>query len=396
MKILFVTSRPLEANVSSSIRKRATIHGLLSAGAEVTLLTTEAQQNASNYDASLDLKGVRKVTIPSGVMYSAFSNKQNQSSHPSLLSAMKKKLKMKAREVYFKFNIYDSLKGSIHQVRKVYGLDEHPFDAVISVSDPKSSHLLAWELIKQNKVKYNKYIQIWGDPMFADITNKTFGMNYLIKKEEKKLLSYADFVFYVSPLTCNEQAAIFPEYAGKMGTLLPPYLNENIYPNSGKITKIGYFGDYHSHIRNLRPLYNAVKQTNLKFVVCGNSDEKLESTDNIDILGRQTFETVKKLESEVDVLVHLSNRRGRQIPGKIYQYMGTNKPILFILDGHQEETRQFFERFDRCVFCENNEQAIKEALIRLEQSGFDKKTAPVKELNAKSIGEQLISSILKI
>ncbi len=39
-KILVVTTRPLEANVSSSIRKISTIEALISEGAEFTVLTT--------------------------------------------------------------------------------------------------------------------------------------------------------------------------------------------------------------------------------------------------------------------------------------------------------------------------------------------------------------------
>ena len=53
MKILYVVSRPLEINSSSSISNRAIIGGLLELGHEVDLVTTQPDKNHINYDNSI-------------------------------------------------------------------------------------------------------------------------------------------------------------------------------------------------------------------------------------------------------------------------------------------------------------------------------------------------------
>ena len=69
------------------------------------------------------------------------------------------------------------------------------------------------------------------------------------------------------------------------------------------------------------------------------------------------------------MLIFLCNRKGGQIPGKIYQYSATNKTILFILDGTEEEQavlKEFFGKFNRYVFCSNTKEDIARAIRDIE------------------------------
>ena len=69
------------------------------------------------------------------------------------------------------------------------------------------------------------------------------------------------------------------------------------------------------------------------------------------------------------MLVFLCNRRGGQIPGKIYQYSSTEKTILFILDGTEEEKAEicrYFGQYHRYVFCENTEEDVGRAIRQIE------------------------------
>ncbi len=48
-----------------------------------------------------------------------------------------------------------------------------------------------------------------------------------------------------------------------------------------------------------------------------------------------------------------------QIPGKIYHLAGTNKKIIIILDGENEEgILKYLRSFNRFYFCKNNTQDI--------------------------------------
>lgn len=66
--------------------------------------------------------------------------------------------------------------------------------------------------------------------------------------------------------------------------------------------------------------------------------------------------------------------RGGQIPGKLYQYSATNKPILFILDGTIEEMqilKTYFSQFNRYVFCKNSIDSIQNGIQKINLGQFN-------------------------
>ena len=96
-----------------------------------------------------------------------------------------------------------------------------------------------------------------------------------------------------------------------------------------------------------------------------------------------------QIEAKTDVLVFLCNLKGGQIPGKIYQYSATNKTILFILDGTKQEIsilKKYFGKFNRYVFCENNEDSIKRAVNDIINGNIDSiDNKPIEDFNPKNI-----------
>ena len=120
--------------------------------------------------------------------------------------------------------------------------------------------------------------------------------------------------------------------------------------------------------RNLKHFYEAARNTKINVTICGSSNIYLEATDTIQIYPRLTLEKLKPFEERTNILVFLCNRKGGQIPGKIYQYAATYKTILFILDGTEGEKRvirNYFEPFNRFVFCENTVEDIEQAICRI-------------------------------
>jgi hypothetical protein len=372
------------------LRKIITIKSLLEYDVELTLLTTEIPLGASNFTNSVDYSNIKKITIPNSPLYSKFISKRNKK-----VSPFRKKIKLFLRKIYYKFSMYDPLKQSIKNAKLVLDQIENDYDLIISVSDPKSSHLLTNTILKMKNIKYKKYIQIWGDPMTIDITKSKVIPKLLIKKEEEKLLSVADKVYYVSPLTLQKQKEIFPKQAKKMDILFPAYSQKKIYEKVNNIKNIGYFGDYTSSVRNILPLYNAVSDSKYKLYICGNTDLNLPSDENRLIRPRISVDEVKKLEAEMDLLIHLSNKKGTQIPGKLYQYMGTNKPILFILDGDKESLKKIFQPFNRFYFCDNDSKSIREAIdyINKDLKHTSLDINPVSDFDFKNIGKILLEGM---
>ncbi|NOU64529.1 hypothetical protein GC096_10860 [Paenibacillus sp. LMG 31461] len=392
MKILYVVSRPLEINTSSSIRNRATIEGLLKIGHEVDLITTEFDKNHSNYDQSLSYSNLNVSYLKLG----GIQDIVKLSRKFKVIQPLKKL----AYNLIKYFEIYDNLKGVVDYVTKdKIDITDNKYDLIISSSDPKSSHLFVRKMFERRLVSKTPWIQIWGDPFLSDITRSNKLLNSKIKKEEKKLFEYANKIIYVSKLTLNEQKMIYPNYAIKMDYVPIPYVKEEIYPNRDSFKEnltFLYSGDYSSKIRDIQPLYDAINNSRHSLIICGLSDINIESTDRIKVYPRVSFEKTKEFEKKCDVLVHLSNIEGTQIPGKIYQYSGTNKLILFILDGQKETLLKTFNNYNRYVFADNNKNEIFEKITRIENKEFENTKFIVEDFCSENIVSKIININAKV
>ena len=278
-------------------------------------------------------------------------------------------------------------------------LDYGIYDIIISASDPKSSHLIVEKIFMKNSSIKAKWVQYWGDPMFNDITRKRDWRDSLVKYTEKKLLQEADKIVYASPLTLKIQKDTYPYFARKMDYANQVFLNiisTGNKPKSRGLNKIqfGYFGTYYSKYRNIICLYNAALHSEYNLNICGPSDLKLESTNNIKVYGMVPYNEATRMEENSDILVTICNSSGTQIPGKIYYCSGYNKPIIVILDGeHKEELKDYFETFNRYILCDNDSDSILKAFeiatneLQINERIFNKQLTP------RYIGSKILSGL---
>lgn len=132
-------------------------------------------------------------------------------------------------------------------------------------------------------------------------------------------------------------------------------------------------------------LYQAARETGIEVNICGNPCNLFQSTGQIHIHPRLPLQALRPIEDSTNVLIFLCNRRGGQIPGKIYQYSATDKTILFILDGTEEEQgvlKEYFGQFNRYVFCQNTASDIAKAIGRIEAGDLgDVKNVPLDDFD---------------
>ena len=125
--------------------------------------------------------------------------------------------------------------------------------------------------------------------------------------------------------------------------------------------------------RDLESFYKAADKAGVEVNICGNPSNLFRSTDKIHIHPRLPLAELKPIEDGTNVLVFLCNRKGGQIPGKIYQYSATDKTILFILDGTEDEQavlKDYFGKFNRYVFCRNTVEDITCAIRQIESDNI--------------------------
>ena len=371
MKVLVINGDCIQVNSSANLCHLAYIKGLVEAGHEVHLLSA----------AGKDYIKDPSMTVPSKVqchefygisLYEKMSlNKKNRNvsvskqAKPQTKSHGRKIIKRIKRWVLSLYGPHGIYSSSVRKA-KHFTSSEY-FDCVLSLSTPPSSHLIAHKLISAGRVKTDRWIQVWEDPWYSDAYG--FNKKRSIFKEEQRLLSLSDSVCYVSPITLEYQKQLFPESAAKMfWEPLPAYYADSDETREYEQVTFGYFGDYHLPARDLTPFYKAAAACGINVTICGDSNLSLQSSKTIHLYPRMPLASLKGFEEQAGVLVFLCNRKGGQIPGKIYQYAATSKTILFILDGTEQERRvlyQYFSAFNRFVFCENTEDDIKRAINRI-------------------------------
>lgn len=383
MKVLYVVGSCLYNNTSANMSHNAYVQGLLENGCDVDIIMASSsfgerdvnlkQWEHANYYEYNSISKAEKLRDSLKKIFD--DNRVEQAINKNIFIneneyfAEKKELKRYVRDivksvynnVFIGDNPYYLQQKWLKQASK-YKSDTE-YDIVVSNSSPAASHKLVEILLKKRRIKFKRWIQIWEDPWYYDI----YG-NYdeQILEEERKLIQVADEIYYVSPLTLLYQREHFKEYAHKMKSIpLPYFKTESESVDTSDEVSFGYFGDYYSHTRNLKPFYDALLKLNAKGYIFGDTDLYLDSTDKIQVNGRVTLDLLNSVQKNTKVLVNLCNLRGGQIPGKIYHYSATRKPIIFILDGTDKEKiqiKKYFKKYNRYYFCENNEDDISKAI----------------------------------
>lgn len=376
MKVLVINGDCVQINSSANLCHLSYIRGMIDSGMDVTLLS--AGGKGYETDSLMQIpQQVTQHTFNGISLYQKLSSmkKQVASRPPSTCDSNAicgenvahstiRKIKSHILSLYGVHGIYATF---VKHAKRFESTDV--FDYVLSLSTPPSSHLLAYKLLTSKQIIASHWIQIWEDPWYSD----AYGFNgkTAIFNEEKRLLSFAEKVCYVSPLTLRNQQKLFPESAEKMFWMpLPAYYKNDtpVHKFSGQ-NIYGYFGDYAPAARDLEPFYTAADKVGVEVNICGSPSNLFRSTDKIHIHPRLPLAELRPIEDSTNVLVFLCNRKGGQIPGKIYQYSATGKTILFILDGTEDEQavlKDYFGKFNRYVFCRNSVEDITRAIRQIE------------------------------
>ncbi len=393
MNILVINGDCLQVNTSANLCHLAYIRGLVDSGHHVDVLCADGRDY--RLDPSMQLpEGVRCYTYYGVSWYEKLSLRKNQTQATIPVTPTES---ADAAKVSLSQRLIRCAKSAVLSMYGVHGIyatfvrkaknfrSETHYDYVISLSTPVTSHLLTHKLLKKGNIHADRWIQIWEDPWCIDVYG--FNGKKKIFREEKRLLSFAQRVCYVSPLTLRNQQRLFPEFAHKMYWQPLPYYYKDSTPVAipKKPTVYGYFGDYAPVARNLEPFYRAAKDSDITVNICGRPNNLFPSTEHIHIHPRLPLDQLKPLEEQTNVLVFLCNRAGGQIPGKIYQYSATEKTILFIMDGTEDEQKvlyDFFAPFKRFVFCENTVESISAAIAKIEKGDLgDVENKPLEAFN---------------
>lgn len=373
LKILYISTLYEVANSSAAIRNNSLVKGMRELGYAVDILTVKWPNdlisnyfvNERNYD-NIFRTELNEIRLNSNIK----GKIKNTNKFVSLL-------KQNLKKIFFFPDICKNWYNEINP-REFDG-----YDILITSSDMKSAHFVGREFKKY--FPDLPWMQIWGDPWESDVNTPKYLKGY-VKKKEMKILSLADLIYYVSEPTKNEMVSKYPILKDKIKYLPRSYYNESRKTTTqSNYIKILYTGAI-SNNRNLAILaqildnYNSAKN-NSKIIleIVGTYSEEVKNEllkfDSIYLKGSYPFDKIIEEYANADLLLYVGNNaESSQIPGKLYDYFGSDRPILCLVNSKVDEIYKFLSSFDRCLVVPNNHEDIKyylSDLINISNKHFD-------------------------
>lgn len=330
---------------------------------DVTVFTINPSENDPLYNAQkLEMisEDYRVIRSFGGKIYeklyskekSKLDDSQSTISRKSVLKKFSKKIyKHLLKVVIFPdrmvfWNKY--LKRSVNHFAETEGSP----DIIISVGFPFSTHLLAQKL----KEKFNcKLILDYGDPWSFNPSNETIP-NRRRKIDacfEKTILQHADYVTVTTTSTRDEYIRRFPVVREKIdvisqGVDTKIYHNKKEKKSNTNIINFFYSGLFYEDIRNPNSFIDAMEELSseklfgkkIVISIAGKMEqsviERISSFSNksvsFHLLGNIGFNEVVDYQINTDVLLFFGNLGSLQVPGKLFEYLTTDRPIFAICD----------------------------------------------------------------
>jgi hypothetical protein len=377
MKILLV-SRSVFSNNPQSIRFRSFIE-VWKKNHDISLLTFE---DNTPKKIPTSAKGIKISTIK--------KNKISRLITPSLIhikskSEVKGNIKLVnklASKIRFrKFFFPDVYVFTLKRLKKKLDImiSNNNYDIIIVSAFPFSFQSLGFFLKK--KVNKNTIIVYdTGDPFHGNSSRASQGLlhKFFSKYYENYFLSHFDYLIVASQIMkehymhktniSRERKNIFIIPQGiHTSELNKPIAYEKKVIKKEKISRLIYAGNFYKELREPFQFFNAVNLIkNIEVNIYGNTSNYFKvKNDNIKFHGSIDYIQVIKQYMFSDIVVFFDNNNGIQIPGKVYEILSLNKPILFIYSNPQSPTIKIVEDYDFVFLVKNETESIKQKILEI-------------------------------
>jgi len=274
-------------------------------------------------------------------------------------------------EIFWALNVY----------RYILKLKTIDYDCIIAASNPISTLILGYFLRKKNKFYW---VCDMGDPWsFNDVIGYKIIRNKLDKMLERKVVEKADKIVVTTDQTKSLFSSLYPNHKYKFFTIMQgydPYLYQNKKRSKyidPKNLNIVYTGRLYGKHRNIIEFLYALKELSkyckdIKFIFAGITErdfiykiKKLGLENNIDIIGYLPLHEAAILQKNADVLLFLGNKSLTQLPGKIFEYIGSGRPIFGIYPFTGDIGKEIIEKNSLGITCPNDRDNIQESFEKI-------------------------------
>lgn len=266
------------------------------------------------------------------VPYSGFANVETE----SLFSKL-------SRWVRGNFFIPDARKGwnkyALAAARKL--LKEESIETVITTGPPHSTHLIGQKLKKEFEINWvADFRDPWTDIYYYDKLMHGPRAKRLDRRYESVVLRKSDLVFSVCPSNQKVLRSKLSEKLKDKVVLLPNGFDESDFTDrespANEVFTMAYTGTMAAGY-NFNPLFQALSKLKMewKLIIAGSISpevaqelEKLNLAQKVDFRGYVDHDEVLKILTRADLLLHVLPKGEKGTTGKLFEYIGSGKPIL--------------------------------------------------------------------
>jgi glycosyltransferase involved in cell wall biosynthesis len=263
---------------------------------------------------------------------------------------------------------FDALKLSLNLIKKEYISPE----LIVSSSGSFSSNIVAYKIAK----KYNiKWVADYGDPWSYSVLKPAslWHIKFINKIIEKTIIKYVNVI----TVTTDETKKLFEHKIltggkGKVITIPCGYteINQKSNFNETNNLSVGYIGTAFKGSRNLVSFLEIFSRIELnsnyvfnKYIIGSYSASfstfvNKNKINNVIFTGWVSYEKSLNYMNTLDVLVLYGNNSMYQIPGKVYNYLASLKPIVYFcqMNPSLDPTWKILKNFEGVFLVDPNDE----------------------------------------
>ena len=293
-------------------------------------------------------------------------------------------------------------------------LSKNKTDAIISNGPPHSAHLLARRLSSLFNIPHIPvFIDPWADIVYYKNYKRTKLTQGFDRYLEESVIKKAKEIVFVTETMKNDYIKKYPAIRDKSHVLYWGY-NEDDFSEIEKeldyskgeeeiITHAGNMYDYNNPVSFFEYITDEIKKgrrTKIKFIgtVSPKTSEiinNLNISENSEYLGFLPYKQMLKELLKSDVLIMMVTEK-RHVPGKLFEYLRTGKPIL-AFGNDNEEVKEILKESKAGMIFNYNESA--KEFFDLSNTGYKKfKTdlSLIKKYDRRNIAKELGKILNKI
>jgi len=365
---------------------------LVHQGYEIDVLTVNPARGEGNYDETSVREipeGVRVIRTYPGPLHSFSNQSLPVGVHDVAQQGSISRLQSRCRKVIrtlFKWGLEPLLfpdknvEWMLWARRELNLLEKNAYDFVISSAMPFTDHLLGYYFHKRTGVSW---VMDYGDPWIFNPGARKW-RSFIDKQVEGYLLKAASSVV----VTTHETKAGFLKHYSFLEesriAVIPQGYDPKLYAKiSAEETlkfRIVYTGIFYEGMREPYQFFEAIRtlqDLDLEVVIAGNITwtfkrwlQRKGLMHRCKLLGQVSHARVVSLQKSADLLLLFGWTNGYQLPGKIFEYFGAERPIFSIFYDSRDLAAQMIRRYRRGVSVLNNVKEIERALKKL----YDAKT----------------------